>query len=56
MSFDVPNQILPIFHHPMLFDGPKHLMLFDFSKSYVFWHGADKVCQSFPLSKPRVFR
>ena len=29
MSFDGPDQILPIFHHLMSFDGPKNLMSFD---------------------------
>ena len=33
MSFDGPDQILPIFHHHMTFDGPKNLMSFDGPKS-----------------------
>jgi hypothetical protein len=33
MSFDGPDQILPIFHHLMSFDGPKNLMSFDGPKS-----------------------
>ena len=33
MSFDGPDQILPIFHHLMSFDGPKNLMAFDGPKS-----------------------
>ena len=33
MSFDGPDQILPIFHHLMTFDGPKNLMSFDGPKS-----------------------
>ena len=33
MWFDGPNQILPIFHHLMWFDGPKNLMWFDGPKS-----------------------
>ena len=33
MWFDGPNQILPIFHHLIWFDGPKNLMWFDGPKS-----------------------
>ena len=33
MWFYGPNQILPIFHHLMWFDGPKKLMWFDGPKS-----------------------
>jgi hypothetical protein len=33
MSFDGPDQILPIFHHLMSFDGPKNLVAFDGPKS-----------------------
>ena len=32
MSFDGPDRILPICHHLMSFDGPKHLMSFDAPK------------------------
>ena len=33
MSFDGPDQILPVFHHLMTFEGPKNLMSFDGPKS-----------------------
>ena len=71
MSFDGPDQILPIFHHLMSFDGPKILMSFDgpksrfspFKPSCIFdgpigsikRHEVYIYFQSFPLSKPHVF-